>query len=187
VDGHIVSGRITGRLHLVAGTPEHIRAELESPLKLGVLLNADVPRDWPPGEYDRKAQEFFLERMGRADPSEICWYVWYAVLRVAAGGRGSLLGTGGYLGPPDQDGVVEIGYSVSRAWRGKGFAGEIVGGLIAQAFSDERVNRILAHTAKDNAASQRVIERAGFRAAGAGAEPGHLRFELRRIWRNQTQ
>jgi RimJ/RimL family protein N-acetyltransferase len=187
VDGHTVAGRITGRLHLVAGTPEHVRAELESPLKLGVLLNADVPRDWPPGEYDRKAQEFFLERMGRADPSETCWYVWYAVLRVAAGGRGSLLGTGGYLGPPDTDGVVEIGYSVSRAWRGKGFAGEIVDGLVAQAFSDGRVSRILAHTARENAASQRVIERAGFRPAGPCPDRDQLQFELRRIWRNQTQ
>jgi [ribosomal protein S5]-alanine N-acetyltransferase len=155
-------------------------------MKLGVLLNADVPRDWPPGEYDRKAQEFFLGRMEGAEASELRWYVWYAVLRVAAGGRGSLLGTGGYLGPPDQEGGVEIGYSVSRAWRGKGFAGEIVGGLIAQAFSDERVTRIIAHAARDNAASQRVLERAGFRAAGTGSGPGQLRFELHRIWRNQT-
>jgi len=72
--------RFTGRLLLVAATPDHLRAELESPSKLGFLLHADVPGDWPPGEYDRNAQEFFRGRMEQAEPSALGWYVWYAVL-----------------------------------------------------------------------------------------------------------
>ncbi len=61
--------RVTGRLLLVAATPDHLRTELDSPSKLGFMLNADVPADWPPGEYDRKAQEFFLDLMELAEPS----------------------------------------------------------------------------------------------------------------------
>ena len=54
--------RTTERLLLVASTLDHLRAELASPAKLASLLNVEVPSDWPPGEYDRSAQEFFLKQ-----------------------------------------------------------------------------------------------------------------------------
>jgi RimJ/RimL family protein N-acetyltransferase len=172
--------RVTDRLLLVAATPDHLRAELDSPSKLGFLLNADVPPDWPPGEYDRNAQEFFRGRMEQAEPSASGWYVWYAVLRAGAGGDSTLVGTGGFLGPPNAAGDVEIGYSLSESWRGKGFAHEMVGGLVSQALSDPRVNRLVAHTKEENAPSRSVLERAGFHVAGPGTEPGSLRYELHR-------
>jgi [ribosomal protein S5]-alanine N-acetyltransferase len=172
--------RVTDRLVLVAATPDHLRAELESPSKLGFLLNAGVPADWPPGEYDRNAQEFFRDRMKQAGLSAPGWYVWYAVLRTAAGGDATLVGTGGFLGPPNAAGEVEIGYSLSESWRGKGFAKEMVGGLVSQAFSDPRVNRLVAHTKEENAPSRSVLEGNGFHVAGAGSEPGSLRYELHR-------
>lgn len=176
--------RVTDRLLLVAATPDHLRAELESPSKLGFLLRADVPADWPPGEYDRKAQEFFRDRMEQAETSAAGWYVWYAVLRAAAGGDATLIGTGGFLGPPNGTGEVEIGYSLSASWRGKGFAGEMLSGLVSQALSDRRVNLVVAHTNEQNAASRSVLERTGFHAAGAGTEPGSLRYELHRASKN---
>jgi RimJ/RimL family protein N-acetyltransferase len=39
------------------------------------------------------------------------------------------------------------------------------------------VTRVVAHTTAANPASVAVLERSGFVAAGAGAEPGTLRFE----------
>ncbi len=172
--------RVTERLLLVAATPDHLRAELESPLKLGALLDADVPSDWPPGEYDRKAQEFFLDRMEQAGPPAAGWYVWYAVLRPEDQTPATLLGAGGFLGPPGASGEIEIGFSVSRGWRGRGFAGELVSGLVRQALSDSRVTRVVAHTGEGNAASRSVLEGAGFQPAGAGTDPGSLRYELHR-------
>jgi len=53
----------TPRLNLVAATPALLIAELTSRWKLGAALNAIVPEDWPPGEYDRDAIEFFYERL----------------------------------------------------------------------------------------------------------------------------
>ena len=169
-----------GRLLLVAATIDQIRAEIESPAGLGPLLQADVPGDWPPGEYDRNAQEFFLGRMENAEPHSEGWYVWYAVLPAAPGGRASLLGAGGFLGPPNPAGEVEIGYSLSESWRGKGYARDMVGGLVRQALSDPRVTCILAHTAEKNAPSRAVLEGAGFRESGPGAEPGSVRYEIHR-------
>ncbi len=154
--------RRTERLTLVPGTADHLRAEMQSPEKLGILLDADVPAAWPPGEYDANAREFFLERMEKADPSDGGWYVWYAILRTGSGTRSVVIGTGGFLGPPGQKGEIEIGYSVSEAWRGQGLGREMVEGLVHAALDDARVHRILANTAGDNAPSRSILEGAGF-------------------------
>jgi RimJ/RimL family protein N-acetyltransferase len=172
--------RSTDRLLLVAATPDDLRAELVSPSNLGFLLNADIPADWPPGEYDRKAQVFFRDRMEQTGPSAMGWYVWYAVLRAQPGIKATLLGAGGFLGPPNGTGEVEIGFSVAQAWQAKGFAKEMVGGLVSQALSDRRVNRVVAHTSELNIRSRSVLEGNGFHVAGAGTETGSLRYELHR-------
>jgi len=176
----------TERMILVAATPDHLRAEIESPLKLGSLLDADVPADWPPGEYDPHAREFFLDRMVRSGAPAAGWYVWYAVRRASAGVRASLLGAGGFLGPPNAEGEVEIGYSMSRAWMGQGYTREMVRGLASRALSDPRVTRILAHTSEENSPSRSILEGTGFRVAGAGTAPGNIRYEMCRDSREGT-
>ena len=157
-----------------------MQAEIESPARLGILLDAEVPADWPPGEYDRDAQMHFRGLIERSDPSDRGWYVWYAILPAGAGGRASLIGTGGFLGPPNAAGEVEIGYSVSEFHRRRGFAREIVTSLVRYALADSRVRRILAHTGEDNRPSRSVLEFSGFSATGPGSEPGTIRFALER-------
>ena len=88
----------TGRLELVAATPDHLDAELRSPSDLARLLDAVVPAGWPPGEYDRQAIEFFRARLAEDRASE-GWYGWYAILRSSEGRGGTVVGAGGYSGP----------------------------------------------------------------------------------------
>lgn len=45
----------------------------------------------------------------------------------------SLIGIGGYKGEPDSQGVVEIGYGIAPAYRGKGYATEAALALIHNA------------------------------------------------------
>jgi len=75
---------------------------------------------------------------------------------------------------------VEIGYSLSESWRGKGLPKEMVGGLVRQALSDPRVNRLVARTNEQNVRSRSVLEGNGFHVTGVGSEPGSLRYELHR-------
>ena len=53
------AGLQTNRLDLTAATFDHIRAETESSERLAQLLETRVEPGWPPGEYDRDAQDFF--------------------------------------------------------------------------------------------------------------------------------
>ena len=166
----------TERLDLIATTADHLRAELESRRRLAEMLDAVVPASWPPGEYDRDAQQFFLDRLLRTGPDGVGWFGWYAVRRATGGDPAILVAGGGYFGPPGEDGTVEIGYSVVPEWAGQGYATELSRALLARAAATG-VRRVIAHTREDNAASIRVLAHCGFAAAGAGAEPGSLRFE----------
>ena len=98
----------TSRLELVAGSLALLDADLQSAEALSELLGASVPSSWPPGEYDRSAIEFFRERL-TVCPDSLGWYAWYAIHMAGPSNPRSLVGAGGYLGPPDVDGVVEVG------------------------------------------------------------------------------
>lgn len=169
----------TARLELIAATLDLIEAELAGPAALGVLLGVPVPSSWPPGEYDRDALEFFTARLVAGGPAALGWYNWYALTIGCDGQREALVAGAGYLGPP-ADGVVEIGYSVVPEARGRGLATEIVQALAVRALSVDGVRKVIAHTLESNTTSQGVLRRAGFNAAGQGAEPGMLRFERAR-------
>lgn len=165
------------RLTLIATTLAHIRTELESPEQLAAMLNAVVSTEWPTGEYDRDAMEFFRARLEEGGEDVEGWYGWYAVRAADSEGPRALIGGGGYFGPPGMDGTVEIGYSVLPQWQRRGYASEIVQTLVQHAFTFSTVERIIAHTTEANPASIAVLLRCGFHRAGAGREPGTWRFE----------
>jgi [ribosomal protein S5]-alanine N-acetyltransferase len=164
------------RLTLIASTLAHIRTELESPEQLAGMLNAVVSPDWPTGEYDRGAMEFFRACLEEGGEEVEGWYGWYAVRAADAEGPRALVGGAGYFGPP-AEGTVEVGYSVLPEWQRRGYASEMVQTLVEHASTFADVERIIAHTTEANPASIAVLLRCGFHRAGAGREPGTLRFE----------
>ncbi len=164
-------------MELISSCADHLRIELETPLLLAAKLNATVSKDWPPGEYDRDAMLFFLACFESGGDAVNGWYGWYAIDIDPESGARSLVGSGGYFGPPDIAGIVEIGYSVLPQWQRRGYATEIVGALVMHAASFENTKCIIAHTARDNEASKKVLLANGFREVGVDEEK--LRFEHR--------
>ncbi|MCD4846876.1 MAG: GNAT family N-acetyltransferase [Candidatus Aegiribacteria sp.] len=170
----------TNRLELIAATLDHVCAELEAPERLASLLNAQVEPGWPPGEYDRDAQEFFRDRLKEGGVAVIGWYGWYAVRCGSPYQPSVLVGAGGYFGPPSEEGEVEIGFSVMPAWQGLGYATEIAETLIENAFTDIQVQKVIAHTTPVNLASCKVLEKCGFRYVCRNEESDNNRFEILR-------
>lgn len=77
-----------------------------------------------------------------------------------------VVGAGGYKGPPCA-GRVEVGYNVGTAFQGRGIATLAVGKLVETGFTLPEVTEIFAETSVANAASRRVVEKAGFRRIGS--------------------
>lgn len=93
-----------------------------------------------------------------------------------------VIGFGGYKGPPDEAGVVEIGYSIAPDFRGRGLATEAVGELIRHAFGEDGITGVRAHTLPAVNASTRVLQKSGFSKIGEVKDPNE-----RLVWRWEIQ
>jgi RimJ/RimL family protein N-acetyltransferase len=87
-----------------------------------------------------------------------------------------LVGWGGFKGPP-RDGVVELGYEIAAARQGRGMATAATRAMVDEAFTDASVTAVTAHTLAERNASNRVLEKAGFRFDGEAEEDGDT------VWR----
>ncbi|WP_338117988.1 GNAT family N-acetyltransferase [Streptomyces coryli] len=101
----------------------------------------------------------------------------YAITRTE---DGVALGGIGFHAAPDADGAVEIGYDLSVSARGGGWATDAVRLLCGWAAGQPGVRLLRAKTEPGNAASQRVLARAGFRQIGVecGADEEWFLYEL---------
>jgi RimJ/RimL family protein N-acetyltransferase len=149
-------------------SPELMRSMLagEWPMADG-LLGTAVPGEWRTANWQwlrlRPAQV-------EADPTAIPWLPRLLLLRRGAEPVGSgptVVGHGGFHGPPDEDGRVELGYSVISEHRRRGFAEEAVRALMAWAAGEYGVIRFRASVGPLNAPSLGLIRKLGFVQVGA--------------------
>ncbi|MEH1055185.1 GNAT family N-acetyltransferase [Micromonospora sp. CPCC 206171] len=89
----------------------------------------------------------------------------YRITRTA---DGKAIGGIGFKGQPD-GGCVEVGYGLAPSARGHGYAVEALVALLNVA-ADHGLSRVVADTTEDNIASQRTLERAGFRHTGTNGD-----------------
>ncbi|QEL14511.1 GNAT family N-acetyltransferase [Limnoglobus roseus] len=82
-----------------------------------------------------------------------------------------IIGGCGFKGPPDKDGVVEIGYGITPAFEGKGHATASARLLIAFAAKHPEVRTVMAHTLPTESASTRVLTKCGFTKVGEEIDP----------------
>lgn len=101
------------------------------------------------------------------NPEQRQWYaVWFLRLK-----SGEIIGDYCFKGLL-ADGSAEIGYGLEPEYWGKGYATEAVIAAVDWALKQPGVKRIEAETEPGNAASQRVLEKAGFIPTGTNGEEG---------------
>lgn len=166
----LAAGAICGsRASLAKGNPMKAFVIRSQRLDL-VLQTPDEVLAWvaslPSPDREEVSPEWIAKVRATAagDP----WSLAYATIE-----RGSGITVGGcsFKGPPDGDGVVEVAYGVDEPYRGRGFAPEMVRGLVDFAFAGGLVKAVRAHTKPGNAASVRVLEKSGFRPLGEVHDP----------------
>ncbi|ONI92696.1 GNAT family N-acetyltransferase [Saccharothrix sp. ALI-22-I] len=101
-----------------------------------------------------------LDQMA-ADPGNARW-----MARLALVDDGAVVGHAGFHGPPDESGMVEIGYSVDPAFRRRGYARAALVELLRRAAGEPGVRTVRATIGPDNAASLATIAGFGFVEVG---------------------
>jgi RimJ/RimL family protein N-acetyltransferase len=161
----------SARLQFVAVEPAHARALLHDRGELAQALRVYLPESWP------RFAKAFARLADPAYPSGDDPQDWGGYFFIDPAG-GVLVGNGGFKGPPDEAGAVEIGYEIAPEYRNRGFASEAAQALIGFAFSQASVRAVIAHTLAERSASAHVLRKAGMRCLLALADPA-----LDELWR----
>ncbi len=160
----------TRRLQLIPFTLELKKAALNDRAKLVEMLGVFVPEHWPQPDL-AEALPFFINNMEKK-PSEGVWD-WIAIHRKDQ----TVIGGIGFIGAPDKDGVVEMGYDVIPEYRKQGYATEMARNLIAWAFREAGIKVVTASCLDDNVGSIKVLENVGMRRLAP--EENMLKWECR--------
>jgi ribosomal-protein-alanine N-acetyltransferase len=155
-------------IHLVPVTSDLLDAAIVDDDALARALGHDVTPGWV---TFREALQATQDAIAAA-PAVSAWGARFFV----AGEPLELVGWGGFKGPPEE-GVVEIGYEIAEGRRGRGLATAAARAMVAEAFADEQVMTVMAHTLPERNPSNRVLEKVGFRHDGEDREGGE------RVWR----
>jgi ribosomal-protein-alanine N-acetyltransferase len=121
---------------------------------LARVMGVNVPKKWT------EFRDTFTPSYHRwkAHPPLRDWWV-YLIIHVP---DNMLIGSCGYKGEPDADGMVEIGYEVIPSYREKGLGTETAKGLLDHAFHHPSVRKVIAHTLAEENASGHILEKLGF-------------------------
>lgn len=141
--------RETPRLQLVLESTEAVLARIE---RLSPEDRAEVSPEW-------------LARMRDSSPSP--WTHGFAIVERSSG---EMVGSCGFKGPPDDDGMVEIAYGIDTDHRGRGYAKEAAAALVELAL-DAGARLVRAHTRTENEASARVLVSCGLAPVGEVMDP----------------
>lgn len=79
---------------------------------------------------------------------------------------GLTVGRAGFHGPPDGDGVVEVGYAIDPEHRRRGYARAALEFLLARAAREPAVTAVRASISPDNDVSRNLVLRHGFVRVG---------------------
>ncbi|BDM74761.1 hypothetical protein HEK616_82480 (plasmid) [Streptomyces nigrescens] len=85
---------------------------------------------------------------------------------VVAEPEGAVVGYAGFHGPPDEAGMVELGYSVIPLYRRQGYARAMLTALVRRAVAEARVRTVRVTISPDNTASLATISGFGFVEVG---------------------
>lgn len=144
-------------LELLVARLAHFDAALRGAEALSRALDgATVAHDW---ERFPEALPSLRERLaGGREPADSPWGTYLFLL----GAPRTLVGWGGFKGPPSAGAEVELGYSVAPAFEGRGIATAAVRELLRIADAGRDVAAVTAHTLAEPGPSPRVLVKAGF-------------------------
>jgi len=89
-------------------------------------------------------------------------YLYATLWVIIAADSNYLIGDLCFIGEPNEEGEIEIGYGIYEAFRNQGYMKEAINGMIQWASKQNRVKSIVAHTTKSNQASFILLQKNNF-------------------------
>lgn len=148
----------TKRLKVKALTADELKQHTQSPddfaNKLGLRPSSSL--------IDDQTREAILNDLLPNVDNPAKDYLFYTMWLIVHKRQKAIIGGLCFHGEPDENGEVEIGYGIDNIYHNQGFMYEALIGLIEWLKNIPKVKLIKAETECSNAASVRVLEKAGF-------------------------
>jgi len=155
----VTSSVQTPRLHLVPWTPALLVTLIDQPERFDALAGFPAAAGLRECFVSGDVSPEWLGRLKAAASADPWRHGFFVVERE----QRAIIGTAGFKGPPDADGMVEIAYGIVPSFEGRGYATEAAMALVRFARETADVTLIRAHTLPEANASTRVLAKCGFR------------------------
>lgn len=153
----------TERLELILLTPNQLKLWIEDIPTLEKELDC---------YYKAESMEgFFLEivksqyEITRKDPNNYLWHSFFFLIRKE---DRVVVGSADFKDVPNENGEVEIGYGLGKEFEHNGYMTESIKAMCEWVLKQSDITSVIAETDLDGLASQRVLERCGFKQYKAG-------------------
>ena len=152
----------TERLIIKPLTFNQLKKYIQADYSLEAELNLNATSRTISPDLKEALEETILPNV--SDPNKDYLYstLWTLILK----GENKMIGDLCFVGEPNADGEIEIGYGTYEEFRKKGFMTEAVNGMIQWASKQPNVRSIIASTEKDNVASFTILEKNNFVKCG---------------------
>ncbi len=154
----------TKNLRLIPCSIDILNKAIEGNNELGILLGIHIADNWT--EFGVEPLKYSRDKIVK-DNEEMGWATYFPIHKQ----DNTLIGSCGYKGKPSEQGTVEIGYEIAPDYRNKGFATELAKGLITNAFAENSVKIIIAHTLPEENASTKILTKCRFVKTGEINDP----------------
>jgi RimJ/RimL family protein N-acetyltransferase len=146
----------TSRLLLITLDLELIEAAARHDIRAIEALGYKTNGEWPGPDF-YEALPYFRELLIKNGGTK-GFDSWIIVAKESR----EIVGGIGFIGDPDLDGSIEIGFATNESHRRNGYCLEAAQALVSWAWNQASVTGIAARCEPDNIASKRVLEKLGF-------------------------
>lgn len=157
---------LTDRLELLPLTADALDALiLRDRRRLEAITSACFPNPLVPPPLMEDALPLMRDRL-REDAGSLGWWAWLMITRETR----EAVGSGGFVGKPDSEGIVVLGYAVYPAFERQGYATEATQALVSWVLDQTSVTRVRATIPPGHVTSLRVAKKVGMRQVGTAQD-----------------
>lgn len=144
----------TNRLIMTTFTVEMMEKVLNDKAAFSEEFSFNVHSEWPLPEY----HQFFPYKINKFKETPI-ENKWEGL--IIHKGTNTIIGDMGFKGSPNEEGAINIGYSIVPDQRGKGYASEMGKAFVQWGLSQPGVKTVVATCSPDNQPSIKVLQKIG--------------------------
>lgn len=148
----------TERLELTLLTPAQLELWVENIPELDRELHCTYAAEPMEGVFVEIVKKQIIKAQSDLDN-----YLFYSFFFLIRKSDRVVVGSADFKNPPNQCGEVEIGYGLGNAFEHNGYMTEAVKSMCEFAESRNDISNVIAETDIDGFASQRILERCGFK------------------------